>query len=234
MNNKGLLITGADGALGKVVTQKLLNDGWKLYASVINEKSKAVLEEVFADSINKTLFPVIADLSVQEEVKIFVASAENIAGLVHLAGGYREGKSIADYSNDDFDFLFNLNAKPVFLMLREIIPILIKNNGGSIVTIGAKPAVKQTKGNAVYAASKSAVVTMTLSTAEEGRQHNIRANSILPDTLQTPNNLSWATQEQFARFTPLQDVADVIAYLVSDAGRGITGTAIPMFHKLNT
>jgi NAD(P)-dependent dehydrogenase (short-subunit alcohol dehydrogenase family) len=234
MQNRSLIITGADGALGRVVAQKLLADGWTLYASVINEKSKSTLEGLFPNEINKTIFATIADLSKEEEVKHFIASAKDIAGLVHIAGGYREGKSITDYSNDDFDFLINLNAKPTFLLLKEIVPVLKNNKGGAIVTIGAKPVIKQTKGNAVYTASKSAVVAMTLSVAEEGRQFKIRANSILPDTLQTKNNLSWATEEQFQKFTPLTDVADTISFLVSDGGRGITGIVIPMFHKMNT
>lgn len=233
MQHKSLIITGADGALGRVVTQKLLSDGWILYASVMNEKSMKTLEEIFPQHIHKTLFAIQADLANEKDVRQLVSSVKNIFGLVHIAGGYKEGKSIADYSAEDFDFLINLNTRPTFLLLKEILPALKNNNAGAIVTIGAKPAIKPTKGNAVYAASKSAVITLTLSVAEECRQHNIRANTIVPDTLQTKNNLSWASEEQFQKFTKLEDVADTIAFLVSENGRGVTGMAIPMFGKLH-
>lgn len=105
---------------------------------------------------------------------------------------------------------------------------------GSIVTIGAKPALHPVAANAVYTASKSAVIALTMAAAEEGRPFNVRANCIIPAALQTPGNLSWASKEQFETFTPLQDIADTILFLMSDEGRGITGTTIPMYHKIAT
>ena len=57
MNNKNLIITGADGALGRVVAAKLLSGGWTLHASVFDEKSKETLENLFPDLIGKTVFP---------------------------------------------------------------------------------------------------------------------------------------------------------------------------------
>ena len=230
---KSLIITGADGALGRVVAKQLLADGWTLFASLFDSSSEIKLKELFPDEINKTLFGTITNLSDHKQVKSFIGGAKEIQGLVHLAGGYKEGKSIADYSVEDYLFLMDLNAKPAFLLLKEIVPILKQNNGGSIVTVGAKPVVHQVKGNALYTASKSVVVALTLSVAEECREHHVRANCILPATLQTPNNLSWATEEQFKKFTPLQDVADTISFLMSDKGKGITGTTIPMYNEIH-
>ncbi|MFN0276054.1 MAG: SDR family NAD(P)-dependent oxidoreductase [Chitinophagales bacterium] len=234
MENKSLIITGADGALGRVVVEKLLAEGWRLHASVVSEKNEAKLKELFPSEIDKTIFPVLADLSDENAVKKIVLAAKDVFGLVHIAGGYKEGKSIADYTLPDFDFLMQLNVKPTFLLLKEIVPLLKIKNGGAIVTIGAKSAIHPMKGNAVYAASKSAVVAMTLNVAEECREFNIRANTILPDTLQTPNNLSWATEEQFKKFTPLADIADLISFLVSEKGKGVTGMMLPMFGKKHT
>ncbi len=229
---QSLIITGADGALGRIVAKQLLADGWTLYASLFDTSSETKLQELFPDEIHKTIFGRITDLAVEEQVKSFIGEAQEICGLVHLAGGYREGKSIAHYSSEDYLFLMDLNAKPTFLLLKEIVPLLKKRNGGSIVTIGAKPVIHQAKGNALYTASKSAVVAMTLSVAEECRENHVRANCILPATLQTPNNLSWATDAQFKKFTPLQDVADTISFLMSDKGKGITGMTIPMYNEI--
>lgn len=232
MENKTLIITGADGALGRVVAQKLLADGWSLHASVLDEKNGSMLANLFPEEINKSIFPHIADLSKEEDVKKLVDDSGNIFGLVHLAGGYKPGKSIADHSIEDFDFLMGLNVKPTFLLLKELVPLLKENNSGSIVVIGAKTAIHQTKGNAVYSASKSAAIAISLSVAEECRENNVRVNCILPATLQTKNNLSWATEEEFKTFTPLEDVADMISFLMSDKSRGITGMAIPMYNKI--
>lgn len=230
---KILIITGADGGLGKSVTTALLAEGWILYAAVFNEKSKEILTQLFPDQIDKTLFPMIADLSKESEVRNFFASVKgSIFGLVHLAGGYKGGNSISNYTEADFDFLMDLNVKPTFLLMKEIVPILKKAGEGAIVTIGAKPVLHQSKGNALYTASKSALVAITLSVAEECRDFNVRANVILPATLQTPNNLSWATEEQYKTFTPTEDVADTIVFLMSDKAKGITGINIPMYNKI--
>jgi len=233
METKILLITGADGGLGKAVTTRLLEDGWILYAAVLNEKSSDRLAQFFPEQINKTLFPAIADLAKETEIHQWISGIkDNIFGLVHLAGGYKGASSIADYTETDYNFLMDLNVKPTFLLLKELVPILKKSGKGSIVTIGAKPVLHQLKGNTLYTASKSALVAITLSVAEECRNFNVRANIILPATLQTPNNLSWATEEQFKTFTPTEDVADTIAFLMSDKGRGITGLSIPMYNKI--
>lgn len=232
MGQKTLIMTGADGALGRQVAQTLLKSGYSLRVSAVNERSKQTLNELFPEAIGKTVIPVMADLSKEADVLALIGSGEDVVGLVHIAGGYKPGTSISDYSLDDYQFLMNLNALPTFLLLKHIVPVLKSNGGGSIITIGAKPAIMPAKGNSVYAASKSVAITLTLSVAEEGRSTNIRANCIVPETLQTPNNLSWASEEQYKTFTPTTDVADIIQFLMSDAGKGVNGTIIPMYNKI--
>jgi NAD(P)-dependent dehydrogenase (short-subunit alcohol dehydrogenase family) len=229
---KSLIMTGADGALGQVVAKQLLSEGWNIFASAFNTKSFQLLKELFPSEFDNTLFATVCDLSEPAQVASLVTSTQNVNGLVHLAGGYRGAQTIAEHADDDFDFLMDLNAKPTFYLLRAVVPLLKQNNGGSIVTIGAKPVIHPAKGNALYTASKSAVAAMTLSVAEECRAYHVRANCILPATLQTPNNLSWATEEQFKKFTPLRDVADTISFLMSDAGKGITGMLLPMYNEI--
>lgn len=229
-----LLITGADGGLGSAVTETLLSQGFRLIASAINQEAVNKLAARFPEQVGTTLIPVICDLGSDAEVAQLVREASGLTGLVHLAGGYTPGEKISDYSDADFDHLFNLNTKPTFLLLKYVMPMLKESGKGSIVTIGAKPALHPVAGNAVYTASKSAVIALTLSAAEEGRRDGVRANCIVPAALQTPGNLSWASKEVFATFTPLQDVADTIAYLMSDQSAGVTGTVIPMYHKISS
>lgn len=232
MASKTILITGADGGLGITVTRTLLNAGYTLIAATRDDAASARLAEHFPDAAGKTIIPIIADLAKQEDVAALMTQVSALSGVVHLAGGYTAGDSVSDYSSEDFDYLFLLNAKPTFLLLKYAMPILKNNGSGSIITIGAKPALHPVGANSVYTASKSAVIALTLSAAEEGRKFGVRANCIVPAALQTPGNLSWASAETFATFTPLQDVADTIAHLLSDAAKGITGTIIPMYNKI--
>ena len=234
MATKTILITGADGGLGTSVTKSLLEAGYILTAATRDDAASKRLEDAFPDAIGKTLFPVKANLSVDEEVASLVSQTTGLCALVHLAGGYTAGNLVSDYSAADFDFLMQLNAKPTFLLLKYTMPLLKQSGNASIITIGAKPALHPVAANSVYTASKSAVIALTLSAAEEGRQAGVRANCIVPAALQTPGNLSWASNEVFQTFTPLQDVADTIVYLVSDAAKGITGTIIPMYNKISS
>lgn len=231
MNKKTIILTGADGGLGRTVTAFLLQKGYHIIASAFHVKSEAILGDLFPKQIGKELVIMVCDLTSEEDVKRLIGDDSSIYGLVHLAGGYAPGNSVADYELDDYTKLMNLNVLPTFLLLKTIFPVLKKNGGGAIVTIGAKPALVQAKGNSVYAASKSALITLTLSTAEEGRAFSITANSIAPETLQTPNNLSWASEAQFKNFTPTSEVAEVIAFLLSDAGKTVNGMVIPMYNK---
>lgn len=234
MAHPTILITGADGGLGTAVTAHLLKQGFKLVAATRDEEAEARLRRHFHQHMPHDLHAVQADLAREEDVARLLEAAEGLFGLVHLAGGYTPGERISDYAEADFDHLFALNTKPTFLLLKHTLPVLKQHGKGAIITIGAKPALHPTAGNSVYAASKSAVIALTLSAAEEGRPHQVRANCIVPAALQTPGNLSWASKEQFETFTPLEDVAETIGYLLSDAGKGVTGTVIPMYNKIPT
>ncbi|MEZ5013804.1 MAG: SDR family NAD(P)-dependent oxidoreductase [Chitinophagales bacterium] len=232
MSKGKLIITGADGALGSVVSKKLLEEGWSLYSNALHQRSADRLQELFPEYMNKQLYASIGDLSNNDAVENLIHAAGEIRGLVHLAGGYAGGNSILHDDSSSFESMWRLNTLPTFLLLRSVFPVLKQYGGGSIVTIGAKPAIRPMAGNIAYAASKSSVVTMTLAVAEEGKPFHVRANVIVPATLQTPNNLSWADAEMFQKFTPLDHVAGNIAFLMDDASAGVSGTVIPMYNQL--
>lgn len=234
MAHPTIVITGADGGLGTAVTAHLLKAGFSLIAATRDAEAEARLHKHFHQHMPHALHSVQTDLAIEEDVVRLMETAEGAFGLVHLAGGYTPGDRISDYTVDDFDYLIALNAKPTFLLLKYALPVMKQHGRGSIITVGAKPALHPVAGNSVYAASKSAVIALTLSAAEEGRSHGVRANCIVPAALQTPGNLSWASKEQFDTFTPLEDVADTILFLLSDAGKGITGTVIPLYNKIPT
>ncbi len=232
MDKSTILITGADGGLGITVTENLLLNGYALIAATKDQAAADRLQKAFPQQFGTQLIACITDLAAENDVQHFAGLSQNPYGLVHLAGGYKPGNTIAEYTDADFSFLFDLNTRPTFLLLKHVLPKMKADGAGSIITVGAKPALHPVAGNAVYTASKSAVIALTLSAAEEGRTSGVRANCIVPAALQTPGNLSWASKEQFDTFTPLTDVAATIQYLLSDAGKGVNGTVIPMYNKI--
>lgn len=227
------LITGADGGLGKVVTAKLLGSGWHLHACVHSTAAGEHLRQNFPEQNGTALTTFEGDITDKKSVEAFVAGAGSFSALVHLAGGFRPAGELAKTPDEDFDFLMNLNLRSTFLLLRAAMPLLRSQKGGAMVTIGAKPAVRPSKENAVYNASKAGVISLALTAAEEGRADGVRSNVIVPAVIRTEANRKWAASEkEVERWTPPKDIAEAIVFLLSDAAKGITGTVIPMYNKL--
>jgi 3-oxoacyl-[acyl-carrier protein] reductase len=229
---KEVIVTGAGGGLGKHITKRLLEDKYRVHAPVQSANSEAELKNLFPEYDGKHLFISVVDVTKKAAVEKFIGKLTDITALVHLAGGFRGGKSIADYAEKDFDFLFDLHARATFHLICAVMPVFIKNNNGNIITIGAKPAVHPGAQNAVYAASKAAEISFTLTVAEEGRKNNIRANCIVPAVIKTPANEEGTPETEIAKWTPPEDIAEVISYLLSDAAKGVNGTVIPMYNKI--
>mgnify|MGYP001065208895 CR=1 FL=1 len=221
-----LLITGASGGLGPAVVDRLLRDGWSLSVAVHNSQSAEKLQSQFSGS---ALEIHQVDITRRVQVRKWVQSSHQIYGLVHLAGGFRGASQLSDAQEADFEFLFGLHARATFYLLAEILPILKQKGEGAIVTIAARTAIRPGKEAALYAASKAAELTLTLAAAEEGRPFQVRANCILPAVIRTPANMQGASEKEIAKWTDPQDIAELIAFLVSDRAKSITGTTFPMY-----
>lgn len=224
-----IILTGASGGLGTSVLSQLWEDGWPVSAIIRNPDNVTSFRKRFPEVGLQVL---AADLTTEEGVAGIFSGTDAIYGVVHLAGGFTGAGTLAETTSDTFDRMFNLNIRSAFLVLQAAMPLL-KPQGGAIVTIGAKPALHPTGENAVYAASKAALINLTLSAAEEGRRDHVRANAIVPAVIRTKSNLAWASSpEEAEKWTPPEDIARVISWLLSDEGASVTGTIIPLYHGL--
>lgn len=232
-SKKNIVVTGADGALGIPVISRLLQDGWHVFGIMHREEKKEAFSQKFSDMPGSALSVLVADVTSHEDVLSVFAQIKDLDALVHLAGGFTGAPSFADHDPGVFDRMFDLNTRSTFFLIQAALPILQKRNGGAIVTIGAKPAVHPGNANAVYSASKAALINLTLTAAEEGRPTQVRANVIVPAVIRTEANLQWASSEkETEKWTPPEDIARVISWLVSAEGASVTGTVIPMYHGL--
>ncbi|HUX85071.1 MAG TPA: SDR family oxidoreductase [Chitinophagaceae bacterium] len=228
-----ILITGASGGLGIAVTSRLISEGYRLHAALRNPEGEKLLREKLPQAPVGRLTTVPADVSTESGVKDFISGVGPVSGLVHLAGGFLGSDDFGSSGAVDFDAMMNQNARSAYLLLRAVMP-LMRTQGGSIVTIGAKAAVHPAPGNPAYAASKAAVVALTLCAAEEGRSHGIRANCILPAVIRTEANRQAMPGMDPERWTPPEEIADLIAFLLSNASRGVTGMFLPMYHGIRS
>jgi NAD(P)-dependent dehydrogenase (short-subunit alcohol dehydrogenase family) len=99
------------------------------------------------------------------------------------------------------------------------------------VNVASMAALSGSAGESAYAASKAALLRLTESLAAEQKAKGIRVNAVLPGTIDTPQNRSWMSPEDVAKAVPPRAIGDVIAFLLSDAARAVTGTAIKVTGK---
>lgn len=225
MKGKIVLVTGADGGLGTYVTQAFLDAG----ATVIGTSRK-----IQQSDFNSSTFTAIpAEVSSSEGAKALidqvVARFGKIDVLAHTVGGFAGGVSLVDTDDATFQRMFDLNLKSVFHMLKATIPALRGTADGRIIAIGSRAALEPGAGVGAYSASKAAMVSLIRTTALENKDAGLRANAILPGTMDTPANRKAMPNEDFSKWIRPAAVADLILWLASDAGREINGAVIPVY-----
>ena len=229
-----VIITGAAGNLGHAAAFAFYNAGAKL--AVVDRRRKDI-RVVFGDEIpeGEQCYPVAADLMDEDSVAEMAASVWERFGridvLVNIAGGFSMGPPVSETPLSTWEFMLNLNARTVFLVSRAIIPFMLQQNHGKIVSVSARAALAGKANMAPYVVSKSAVVRLTESMAAEVRDHNINVNCILPGTIDTVRNRDENPAADHSKWVPPQAIADVMLFLSSAAARAINGASIPVYGR---
>jgi len=220
---KKVLITGAQGALGIHVLNKFLQSGHEVTGS---------------------FFPTMMDHAPQSEllrwVKVDLTDPKAVKAafqndpfdiLVHCAGGFRYA-TIEQTTDEDLDFLLNVNLRSAFHLVRELIPGMKKRNFGRIVFVSARATLQPGAGMGPYAASKSGLNTLTSTLTEETKAFDITVNAVLPTVIDTPTNRKDMPQANFSDWVPPTELADIIFSLTSPWGRSVRGSLIPVSGRL--
>ena len=121
-----------------------------------------------------------------------------------------------------------INLLTTINMVRAVWPGMQAAGRGSLVAIGAQPALRAGAGMAAYAGAKAAVLRLIEAAAEEGKAHGIRANAVLPSIIDTPQNRAAMPGADPAQWVTPEQVAEAIAFLLSDAASGVTGALLPV------
>ena len=226
--NQIVLITGASGNLGRVVAETFAAQGANV---ALVDRHRDLLERTFGSESERRLF-VIANLLDQAQVDAAAgATAERfgrIDVLCNIAGGFRMGEMVHETSDDNWNLLFDLNARTLLHAVRAVVPRMLDAGGGKIVSVAAFAAQKGSARMGAYIASKDAVIRLTETMAAELREKNINVNCVLPTIIDTPENRKAMPKTDPARWVAPQDLANVVAFLASDAARAIHGAAVPV------
>lgn len=225
MQGKVVLVTGANGGLGKHVTQALLDAG----ATVIGTSRK--IQQSDFSSLSFAALP--AEISSGEGARSLVdqvvARFGRLDVLAHTVGGFAGGQSIADTDDATFQRMFDLNLNSVFHILRATIPALRQTGNGRIIAIGSRAALEPGAGVGAYSASKAAMVALIRTVALENKDTGLTANVILPGTMDTPANRKSMPNADFSKWVRPSTVANLITWLAGDAGKDINGAVIPVY-----
>jgi NAD(P)-dependent dehydrogenase (short-subunit alcohol dehydrogenase family) len=225
MKGKVVLVTGANGGLGTYVTQAFLDAD----ATVIGTSRKIQQADFTSPSFNA----MPAEISTREAAKVLVDQVAARFGkldvLVHTVGGFAGGQSITETDDATFQRMFDLNLNSVFHILRATIPALRQTGDGRIIAIGSRAALDPGAGVGAYSASKAAMVSLIRTVALENKDAGLRANVILPGTMDTPANRKAIPNADVSKWVRPAAVANLITWLAGDGGKDINGAVIPVY-----
>lgn len=227
MTGRIALVTGADGGLGTHVTKALLDAG-----AVVVGLAPKIQQSAF-DHPNFTAFPAALDSlkAARRAADTMIGRFGRIDMLAHLVGGFAGGTSVADTDDATFQRMFDLNVNAAFHMLRAVLPHMRKAGAGRIIAIGSRAAENPGASVGAYSASKAALVSLIRTVAVENKDAGITANVILPGTIDTPANRKAMPGADVTEWVLPGAIASLIVWLASDAGKDVTGAAIPVYGR---
>ena len=222
MEGKIIVVTGASGALGKVVVATALAKGSRV-AAIDHAAStmKATPDRIELGGV---------DLTDASEAKKAIDAAASHFGkldaLVNIAGGFAF-ETTAEGDPKTWQRMYALNVLTALNASRSAIPHLSASGAGRIINVGAMGALQAGAGMGAYAASKAGVHRLTEALAAEWKG-KITVNAVLPSTIDTAANRASMPNADFAKWVRPEELADVILFLASDAASAVTGALLPV------
>lgn len=222
MDGKVIVVTGASGALGRVVAASALARGARV-AGVDHAASQvaATPDRIELGGVDLT--------DAAQATKAIDAAASHFGkldALINIAGGFAF-ETVAEGDPKTWQRMYALNVLTALNASRSAIPHLVASGAGRIVNIGAMGALQADAGMGAYAASKSGVHRLTEALAAEWKG-KITVNAVLPSIIDTPANRASMPNADFAKWVTPEELANVILFLASDSASAVTGALLPV------
>ena len=233
LEDKVAIVTGAASGFGEGIARRYAEEGARVVVADLNDQTGGRI----ADEIGGAY--VHADVSDRDDVRAMVRTAVDRYGrldaMVNNAGVTHVNRPMLEVGEEEFDRIFAVNVKAIYLAAMEAVPLMREQGGGCIINTASTAGLRPRPGLTWYNASKGAVITMTKSMAAELGPDNIRVNALCPvagDTPLLPSFLGANTREAFEATVPLgrlstsEDVAKAALWLASEEASFITGVAL--------
>lgn len=227
---KTVIITGANGNLGLAVTREFLGKKYRVLATVSNERARSDFDP------HPNLDIAVVNLANEKETYDFIQKTiqkyKVIDAALLLVGGFAMG-GIADTSGDDLHQQIALNFETAYYVTRPLFAHLMENKRGSIVFIGARPALNpaQGKGLIAYSLSKSLLFKLAELLNETAKGLNLNVSVVVPSTLDTPLNRKTMPDANPDNWVKPAEIAETLEFLVSDKSKALKETVLKIYNN---
>jgi 3-oxoacyl-[acyl-carrier protein] reductase len=235
MSGQVAIVTGGGGSLGRAIAREPPRDGAAVVVADFNLAAARETEGEIATSGGRALAvetDVTRPASVDGMVRRTLAEFGQIDALVNNAGLLGPIKPLWETTDAELERVYGVNVNAVFGCTRAAVRSMMERKHGSIVTLASVAGKDGPKGMSIYASSKAAVIGFTKSWAKELAPHGVRVNCVSPAIVEGPGMKrempSWFSEDSIARIpmgraASADEVANVIAFLVSDEASFVTG-----------
>ena len=228
-SEKVIIVTGAAGNVGAALAKLLAARGARVVAvDIVRDPLDRLVTSLEGDGHLALAEYSLTDIAA---VSALIARVEKnygrLDGVGTTVGGFAMAK-LEDAGMDQWQAMFDLNVKTTWNIYRAAVPVLRRAGGGALVGIGSAAGLRGSGQMAAYSATKSAVMRLTESLADELRDDHIRVNAVLPTTIDTPQNRKAMPTADTSRWVKPSEVAEAMAFLLSNAASGVTGALLPV------
>ncbi len=220
-----VVVTGGGGFLGMAVVRALLDEGAEVHVPAVGERDQKRLAGI--DHAMLRVTPSVDLTDEAQTIAFYDAVPGPLWASLHIAGGFVWGP-LAETDVEAFDKMVALNLRTCWLCCREAAK---RMDEGRIVNVAAKPTLVPCANVATYAATKSAVVGLTLSLDEELHDRGVFVNAIAPSIMDTPTNRSAMPDADFDAWPKVEEVAATMVFLASPANKTTRGALIPVYGR---
>ena len=232
LRGKKIIVTAAGQGIGKATAVAFYNEGAHVIATDLNPKTLTELNNEYPDIKVQKL-----DSTDKNAISEFIKGIDKVDVLFNAVGFVHHG-TILDCEERDWNFSFDVNVKSMYFMCKAIIPLMIKQNGGSIINVSSiASSIKGLPNRFVYGTTKAATIGLTKSIAADFVKQNIRCNAIAPGTVFSPSwqervnkspdpvqaKKDFIARQPMGRIGTPEEIAAMAIYLAGDESTFTTG-----------
>jgi 3-hydroxybutyrate dehydrogenase len=232
LEGKNIIVTAAGQGIGKATAIAFHNEGANVIATDLNDKT---LNDLNKEYSNIKVYKL--DSTDKSAVLDFMKNITNVDVLFNAVGFVHHG-TILDCEEKDWDFSFDVNIKAMYFMCKAVLPLMVKQNGGSIINISSiASSLKGLPNRFVYGTTKAAIIGLTKSIASDFVKQNIRCNAIAPGTVFSPSwqervnqspdpvqaKKDFIARQPMGRLGTAEEISSMAIYLAGDESKFTTG-----------